>query len=373
MKVILSFCAWASGLSGGDRHLLESAARWRAHVDIEAIAPANAHETIAEHLGDVRLHTRGLSGRTIARAGPALALEYVHRAVLAELRPPRADVVVAASHFLPDAAAVHAGRRAGAHGVAFVYHLVASRTDRSLRTAWSRLDESAGLRLIGAGPATVFSSNGETLTELSRRGFSPLRTDVGLDVASFHTTDPAARSGPSVLFLARLVPKKGVRDIITAWPHVLEHVPAARLTVAGTGPELASAKRLAEQLGVAHTVEWPGFVPESEKRTLLARARVFVAPSYEEGWGIAVAEAMAAGAPVVASDIPVLREVGGTAVVWAPPGDTSAWAMEIDALLANPAARERLREAGRRQAAGFSWSAAASALRAVLAEAAAIR
>ena len=344
-RFLLSFGAWATGLSGGDRHLLETAARWQEHVDVEVIAPDNARATIYEHLGEVEYTARGWSPDLVTSRGPALAFEYVRRAVLAELKPARADVVVAASHFSPDAAAVHAAARYGAYGVAFVYHLVAGRSDRGLRTLWSKSDEIVGLNLLRGSAQTVFTSNAETFRQLEQRGFTPLRTNVGLDLASFRT-ERSAETPPVVLFVARLAAKKGLRDLIHAWPIVLERAPSARLVVAGSGPEREPAERLAREFGVASSIEWKGFVDEATKRDLLARARVFVAPSYEEGWGIAVAEAMASALPVVAYRLPALDEVFGDAYLAAQEGSVEQLANGVAHLLGDDAEAAQMAERG---------------------------
>ena len=99
-RVVLTFLACASDLSGGDRHLLEMAARWRDHVEIAVLAPPQALRTIRPFLGDVPAHDLGSAGPRQAALGPLLALEYVRRAVTATVgKLPAADIVVTASHF----------------------------------------------------------------------------------------------------------------------------------------------------------------------------------------------------------------------------------------------------------------------------------
>jgi glycosyltransferase involved in cell wall biosynthesis len=90
-----------------------------------------------------------------------------------------------------------------------------------------------------------------------------------------------------------------------------------------------------------------------------------VLPSRDEGFGLTVLEALAAGTPVVASDLPVLREVGGTAAAYAPVGDAEAFAAALSAVLSapgDPAVR-------RAQAAGFTWQRSADGHRAAYAQA----
>jgi alpha-1,3-rhamnosyl/mannosyltransferase len=104
-----------------------------------------------------------------------------------------------------------------------------------------------------------------------------------------------------------------------------------------------------------------GPVPEADLQALYAGATVFAFPSFHEGFGLPVLEAMAAGATVVASDIPAIREVAGDAAVLVPPGDVQQWAGALEDILATPSRRAELAEAGRRRAALFPWASTAAA------------
>jgi glycosyltransferase involved in cell wall biosynthesis len=355
-RFVLSFLAWSSGLSGGDRHLLEMAARWRDHVDVEVLAPRDAMETIRPFLGDVPLHVRGASGPRRKAAGAALAVEYVRRSVTASVRRrPKADVVVAASHFTPDAAALAALVRDGALGVAYVYHLVSTRSSSGARTLWSKNDERLGLWILRRSADLVFASNRTTEEALTNRGFTPEHTAVGVDLSSFRRANPVA-APPRAAFVGRLAHTKGVVDAIQAWSEVRRSLPGATLVMVGVGPERPAGEALAARLGVADGVEWRGFVSEEEKQAILGESRVFVAPSYEEGWGISVCEALASGLPVVAYRLPVLDELFGSAYVGAEPGDVDGLARLITQVLSDDAMVEHLSQAGPEAAAPYDVS-----------------
>jgi glycosyltransferase involved in cell wall biosynthesis len=320
-RFLLTFLAWARGLSGGDRHLLEVAARWRDHVDVAVLAPPQALPTIRSFLDDVPGYELGSAGPRQAALGPALAVEYVRRAVIASARrPPAADVVVAASHFTPDAAGLARLVRRRALGVAYVYHLLAGRRGLGPRTLWSKTDERVGLALLRRFAGVVFVSNSRTGEALAGRGFAPIHTAVGIDLASFRPA-AAARLAPRAAFVARMAQTKGVTDAVEAWAHVRGAVPAARLVMVGAGPEREPAAALAETLGISDSIEWRGFVSEQEKRHILSESRLLLAPSYEEGWGISVCEALASAVPVVAYRLPVLDELFGSAYLGAGAGD----------------------------------------------------
>src|SRR5205823_3849993 len=114
------------------------------------------------------------------------------RALLVAVRRlPSFDVVVGASHFVPDAAALASLVRRGALGVSYVYHLVAGRRGVAPRTLWSKGDEQVGLALLRRFAGVVFVSNSATASSLLARGFEPVHTAVGVDVGSFPRVAPA--------------------------------------------------------------------------------------------------------------------------------------------------------------------------------------
>jgi alpha-1,3-rhamnosyl/mannosyltransferase len=110
------------------------------------------------------------------------------------------------------------------------------------------------------------------------------------------------------------------------------------------------------------SVELRGYVPDSELGALYRGALAAAFPSIYEGFHLPPLDAMSVGCPVIASDIPVHREVLGDAALFVAPHDAGAWAEAMRSLRDDPARRARLAEAGRRQALGFTWEASARAL-----------
>jgi len=170
---------------------------------------------------------------------------------------------------------------------------------------------------------------------------------------------------PYVLWVGSLEPRKGVGTLVAAMAGLARRsggsASPASLVLAGYAgwhnSELVAAGDR-DFLGPAFRLF--GRVSEADLQALYSGAAVFAFPSLHEGFGLPVLEAMAAGAPVVASDIPAIREVAGGAATLVAPGDVNAWTEALEAALAG-AGRARWVEAGRRRAAGFSWSSTAAA------------
>jgi len=162
----------------------------------------------------------------------------------------------------------------------------------------------------------------------------------GIDYDELARLEPE-RDGKRILFIGRDEPRKGLGVLREAHALLGER---AELALVGPG----------------------GAVPEEELRRQLARADVLAAPSVKgESFGLVLAEAMAAGVPVVASDIPGYRDLLTAGGVLVPPGDPVALARALDRLLADPDERVRLADAGRHEAARYAWPRVAERVLAV--------
>ncbi len=142
---------------------------------------------------------------------------------------------------------------------------------------------------------------------------------------------------------------KGHDVLLEAMPAVLRSAPDARLVIAGDGDDRARLEGRARDLGVAESVVFTGFVPDSGLRALYRDAAVFVMPSTGEGFGLVYLEAMREGVPCVAARGSVAEEVLGpeSQALLVSPTDPAELAATLLRLLADPSLRRRLGEAGR--------------------------
>jgi len=180
----------------------------------------------------------------------------------------------------------------------------------------------------------------------------------------------AAEQPPRVLYAGQLYPWKGVDVLVEA----MAAVPAARLVILGGIEGEADTRRvrgLVERLGLDGRTEMPGLVPQPRVADELARAAVVAVPFRRAGMTerhtspLKIFEAMAAGRPIVASDLPSSREVlrDGENALLVPPGDPAALAAALRRLLSESGLARRLAGAAWDESPRYSWGARARALR----------
>lgn len=162
-----------------------------------------------------------------------------------------------------------------------------------------------------------------------------------------------------VLYVGTLEPRKNLVRLIRAYARACRQ-PEIHLVIAGRrGWKYAPLFRAAETSPAAKRIHFVDFVPEGDLMPLIAAAELVAFPSLYEGFGLPALDAMACGVPLVASSGGALPEVVGTAAPTPDPNEEDQLAGALAAVLADEALRQRLREAGPKQAARFTWTEAA--------------
>jgi glycosyltransferase involved in cell wall biosynthesis len=201
-----------------------------------------------------------------------------------------------------------------------------------------------------------------TAEDLARRGIARHRVRViynGVDVDRL-TPEPAARAhAPTFLYLGRLRRYKNVDTLIRALR--LVSAADATLDIAGVGPDRDRLEQLVRSLDLSHRVRFLGFVPESDKLSLLRRAWATLLASPKEGWGIANLESAACGTPVIAADAPGVRESvrDGETGILVRPNTPAAFATAISRLCTEQDKVAGMGVAARAFAEQFTWERAA--------------
>ena len=182
----------------------------------------------------------------------------------------------------------------------------------------------------------------------------------GVDIGRYQRAVPLARwqdGTPNILFVGRLEDRKGLPHLLKAFRLVRKGGLEGRLLIVGSGPQEREARRYVMTRGLQN-VEFLGRVSDGEKAQLFRTADIFVSPATgRESFGIVLLEAMAAGTPIVCSDIHGYKGVvqRGSQAVLVPPHDAKALAAAISELLGDAALRARMGAAGLERAQQFSW------------------
>ena len=192
----------------------------------------------------------------------------------------------------------------------------------------------------------------------------------GTEVSRFAGARPADLGpGRKLLFVGRLEGRKGFPVALAGFARLAATRPDLRLVVVGGGPQGGMIDRLAPELRAR--VDAVGAVAHETLPTFHAACDVFVAPALGgESFGMVLVEAMAAGLPVVASDIDGYRDVVRANVdgILVPPGDPDALADGVARVLDDPSVAGRLRVAGPARAAGYDWAIVGGRLEEIYAE-----
>ena len=165
----------------------------------------------------------------------------------------------------------------------------------------------------------------------------------GVEVGQYERVVPHKSDGPTIFFVGRHEPRKGLEVLLRA---MADLGPGVSLQIASDGPE---TERLKSEVAGDPRISWLGRISDAEKIARIKGADVFCAPSmHGESFGIVLLEAMAARTPVVASDLPGYANVarGGRDAMLVPPGDPRALAAAINTVLGDAACAQRLVESG---------------------------
>ena len=243
------------------------------------------------------------------------------------------------------------------------------RSDRVTASTWKLLVPRVARR--AARVITFSEASRRDLRE--RLGIAESRVDV--IPPGFGQEAPGAAADPHelrerfgldgarvVLTLSAKRPHKNLARVIEALPWIRESVPGAVVVMPGNPtPHEEELKRLAKATGVGDAVRFPPYVSAGELEGLFALAECFIFPSYLEGFGLPILEAMRRGVPVVCANASSLPEVAGDAARYFDPDDAGALAEAVVAVLTEPEVKRALVEAGRARQELFTWRRCAEA------------
>jgi len=224
-----------------------------------------------------------------------------------------------------------------------------------VQAGWERLNTARADRVVVPSRYSASIAHAAYGVPAERLAVIPEPIDLAEWRRRFAAAARPERSGPTVLAVARMYPRKRLQDLLHAAVILRERIPAARVRIVGEGPESARLRALHTTLGLGETVTFLGDISRQALAVEYVGADCFCLPTVQEGFGLVFAEAMAAGLAVVACRAAAVPEIvedrrTGLLVNRESPEEL---AMALETLLTNPGLRATLGAAGAARVAAF--------------------
>lgn len=354
-RLILLMNAYTAGISGGDVWCLEVVRRLRGVEPVIITSKlgrmaclGRGPETAAYRLTSTEDRCRRLGFTYLWRTFRALS-------ILRNPWPSGPVVLYASSDFFPDVIPAAVMRLAKRNSIwtQKVYHIAPDH--RRLAQLAQRFSHWIICRYADA----AIVDNADVRDHLVRSGMDADKAHV-CKPGVMLPPPPVPRTGTRAVYVGRVHPAKGIEELLQVWRLVCDRMPEARLALVG---HVEDSIRVAlhasiDEMGLANNVDVHGFVDDATRTEILNGSNVFMSASSEEGFGIALLEAMACGLPVVAWDIPafeVFRQVGRLIRR----GDHEVFADTVVDIFRDSAMQAHLGSMGRELARLHSWDTTA--------------
>jgi glycosyltransferase involved in cell wall biosynthesis len=299
-------------MSGGDRHGLEVWKSWykRRLAEIEVVCPVQGRE-LCEHFGYALPVYQSEVRRSVVGANRLGYLVRLAGALAAVFGLPSSDVAYASSPYFYDLipAVVLKYSKRGRKLICPVFHIIPSPAQREgsyLMNAIAWFEQRAMIALLSVTADCVITDNADVARSLVARGVTRSRIVVSkMGVTARPPVDPRSMTRSMVVVsVGRLSAAKGVGTLLQAWRLVLENHPGATLVLVGNSSPDFDVSAEVQQLGLEASVTVMQGLSDEEVQSILSTSRFFVTASREEGYGLAVQEALARGLPCVTFDLP---------------------------------------------------------------------
>lgn len=246
--------------------------------------------------------------------------------------------------------------------IARVYHVILppkARQGSFIMNTFSYYGQRISFWIIKRGATKIVTLSG-TYSELVDLKFPENRMSISNAGVDFDVIDKVQASGIKydAVFLARLHPSKGIRDLLKVWKLVTQKKKDAKLAVIGGGPEhiVNSLKKRILDYALESNIDLLGFLPTHEEvYTVMKSSKVYINLEEEDGWSMSGSEAMACGLPVIAYDLKMFHSAFKKGFIVVPLHDTQRFADTVLEILKNDARRCELSKEAREESENFDW------------------
>ncbi|OGF54375.1 MAG: hypothetical protein A2452_02230 [Candidatus Firestonebacteria bacterium RIFOXYC2_FULL_39_67] len=360
-----SFWNNGKGMSGGDQMFIQVFKRIRDSFDKVYIYTNTDGETVVNNGGLLNVKLK-ISNKMFDKYN--IFINYVFRTVKAFscLKIKDINIIYSTSDFFPDVVPAYLYRVFNKNTKWFqcVFHVYPdwrNRPGSKIKSFIAGYLQKISFILIKKADCIV-NINKQVGDYLIENGFDKSKIIVntpGIDVEYFeHLTLKDNVEKYDATFLARLNPSKGINDLIDIWALVVGRNKNAKLAIIGGGSE--EIKNMLKQkiinTDLVDNIKIIGFLEDNDAFSLIKNSKVFIFPSHEEGFGIAIAEAMACNVPVVSWDLPVYNEIFESNLVQIKENDVKCFAEKVVGLLEDNAERTRISGIAKIFVKKYDWS-----------------
>jgi glycosyltransferase involved in cell wall biosynthesis len=363
-RILFLFNAFVS-ISGGDVRFIEIAKRlMRKNVEVWVVT---------SKLGMKICSRYGLNARYILTTNEDKISNIFYtyfvriiKALLMKLELKEGDLLYSTSDFLPDVlpAFILKLRNKNVRWIQIIHHLYENpfrrRGKNLLINLLGFLSQRVSFAIIKRKADLIVTVNPLVKEQLLKLGFSMQKIEINYDGADLMNIEKikVPNKKYDCVFLGRLAVSKGIFDLIKIWKIVVSEKPEATLAIIGGGDRLLEQKlrKTIEENNLEGNISILGYLKDDEKFRVLKSSKLFVFPSYEEGFGIAICEAMACGLPVIAWNLPIYCKIFPKGIVKVHLGNTEKFANEILRLLNDSKLYEKLRKDAIEMSSKYDWN-----------------
>lgn len=362
-KLIAFMNAYSQGKSGGDMVFIEVAKRLKDYDKV----------VVTSLLGEKLCQENGLKEKYLITTRESefrnVIWTYFRRTVKAfflKLKIKNKDILLGTSDFLPDVLPIFwlKVKNPKAVWVQHIFHLIPS--SRKI----SYFAQKISFLLIKNRADLIIVDNSLLKKELVKLGFNKKKIEVnypGIKLEYLKKIKPA-KKGYEGIFMAQLRPSKGIFELIKIWKLVCQRNPKAILGIIGKGERrvIEDLKKEIKSFGLEKNIYLLGYLEDKRAFTIIKASKIFVFPSYEEGFGIAGLEAQVLGLPVIAWNLPVFEEIFKRGMIKLKTGEIEEFSEKVLESLNNKNLYQKLSKEAKKNAERFSWEKTAAKERELL-------
>gem|GEM_PF-356331 len=347
--ILILFNGWSvKTIAGGEYHMLSVAARWK-EESIALVIPKIGYDIATSIFSSADSIYFSSSEKKDLVSFTTLSFLYLQR-ILRSLFfrfKQNPDVVIASSHYLWDTIPGLVFRQRLKSKLVIYMHgfLESAPSYTRSKGIWSKialLNERIGLVLCRKADL-IFAINNDIKDALIAKGFKAEKIFVTTNAVDHELINSVKNEMKTFdgCFCGSLIRRKGVYDLIDLWEKVLKRLPESKLIIIGYGEEYHNLLEEVKNKALDKNIIITGYVSARDKILSIKSSKIFISPSHEESWGIAVSEATACGLPVVCYDIPFIRNSGSN-LTKVKLGDTDEMATVILNMLEGGQTSDRL-------------------------------